>query len=140
MICDWWISFHFVCLCVSRFIACGRNYDWRQRKTQLWRRLLNFRVRMFVKSAVTTSLQLSLANKTILVFGVDFEFHAFQDIFFCLEDIFVYFTDIILKIQSVSCFYTLEPFLRHNKAPNWFEDWIGETLYKSCCWQWFSFQ
>ena len=27
-------------------------YDRRQRKTQLWRRLLNFRVRMFVKSAV----------------------------------------------------------------------------------------
>ena len=40
-------------LCVSRFVACDRNYDWRQRKTQLWRRLLNFRVRMFVKSAVT---------------------------------------------------------------------------------------
>ena len=38
--------------CVSRFAVCDRNYDWRQRKTQLWRRLLNFRVRMFVKSAV----------------------------------------------------------------------------------------
>ena len=37
-------------LCV--FVACDRNYDRRQRKTQLWRRLLNFRVRMFVKSAV----------------------------------------------------------------------------------------
>ena len=42
----------FVCFCVSRFVACGRNYDWRQRKTRLWRRLLNFRVCMFVKSAV----------------------------------------------------------------------------------------
>ena len=49
--------------------------------------------------SLATSLQLSLANKTILVFGVDFEFHACQDIFFCLEDIFVYFSDIILKIQ-----------------------------------------
>ena len=34
------------------FVACDRNYDWRQRKTQLWRRLLNFRVRVFVKRAV----------------------------------------------------------------------------------------
>ena len=48
-----WFSIHFVCLCVSRFVACNRNYDWRQQKTQLlWRRLLNFRVHMFVKSAV----------------------------------------------------------------------------------------
>ena len=42
-------------LCVSVFqgsFASDRNYDWRQRKTQLWRSLLNFRVRMFVKSAV----------------------------------------------------------------------------------------
>ena len=52
MVCDWWISIGFVCFCVSRFVACDRNYDWRQRKTQLWRRLLNFRVSMFVKSAV----------------------------------------------------------------------------------------
>ena len=50
-ICHWWISICFGCFCVSRFVACDRNYDWRQRKTQLWRRLLNFRVRMFVKSA-----------------------------------------------------------------------------------------
>ena len=39
----------------------GRNglltVIWRQRKTQLWRRLLNFRVRMFVKSAVKTRFQ-----------------------------------------------------------------------------------
>ena len=54
MVCDWWISIHFVCLCVSRFVSCDLNYDWRKRKTQLWRRLLNFRVRMFVKSAVMT--------------------------------------------------------------------------------------
>ena len=52
MVCDWWIWIRFVCFCVSRFVACDRNYDRRQRKTQLWRRLLNFRVRMFVKSAV----------------------------------------------------------------------------------------
>ena len=54
VICDWWISIRFVCFCVSRFVACDRNFDWRQRKTQLWKRLLNFRVRMFVKSAVNT--------------------------------------------------------------------------------------
>ena len=52
MVCDWWIWIRFVCFCVSRFVSCDRNYDRRQRKTQLWRRLLNFRVRMFVKSAV----------------------------------------------------------------------------------------
>ena len=51
MVCDWWILIHRVCSCVSRFIACDRN-DWRQQKTQLWRQLLNFRVRMFLKSAV----------------------------------------------------------------------------------------
>ena len=55
-VCDWWISIPFVCLCVSGFVACDRNYDWRQRKTQLWRRLMNFRVRMFVKSAVRKML------------------------------------------------------------------------------------
>ena len=53
VICDCWISIRFVCFCVSRFVACDRNYDRRQRKTQLWRRLLSFRVRVFVKSAVT---------------------------------------------------------------------------------------
>ena len=52
LICDWWISIRFVCFCVSRFVVCDRNYDCRQRKTQLWRRLLNFRDRMFVQSAV----------------------------------------------------------------------------------------
>ena len=52
LICDWWISIRFVCFCISRFVACDLNYDWRQRKTQLWSRLLNFRVRMFVKNAV----------------------------------------------------------------------------------------
>ena len=40
-----------LCSSVSRFVACDRNYDWRQRKTQLWRLLLKFRVLMFVKSA-----------------------------------------------------------------------------------------
>ena len=41
--------------CVSRFVACDRNYEWRQPKTQLWRRLLNFRVRVFLKSAIKVS-------------------------------------------------------------------------------------
>ena len=53
-ICHWWISIRFGCFCVSMFVACDRNYDWGQQKTQLWGRLLNFRVRMFVKSAVIT--------------------------------------------------------------------------------------
>ena len=26
-ICDWWILIRFVCLSVSRFVACDRNYD-----------------------------------------------------------------------------------------------------------------
>ena len=25
--CDWWILIRFVCFCVSRFVACDRNYD-----------------------------------------------------------------------------------------------------------------
>ena len=49
-----WFVIGFVCFCVSRFVACDRNYDWRQQKIQLWRRPLNFRVRMFVKSTVMT--------------------------------------------------------------------------------------
>ena len=31
MVCDLWISIRFVCFSVSRFLACDRNYDWRQR-------------------------------------------------------------------------------------------------------------
>ena len=27
VICDWWIFIRFVCLSVSRFVACDRNYD-----------------------------------------------------------------------------------------------------------------
>ena len=27
MICDCWISIRFVCFCVSRFVACDRNYE-----------------------------------------------------------------------------------------------------------------
>ena len=33
-------------------VSYDRNYDWRQPKTQLWRRRLNFRVGMFLKSTV----------------------------------------------------------------------------------------
>ena len=68
-ICDWWISIRFVCFCVSRFVACDRSYDWRQRKTQLWRQLLNFAVRVFVKSAVILkekSLQLSNSGAVLV--------------------------------------------------------------------------
>ena len=51
VICDRWISFGFLCFCVSKFVACDRYHGWRQRKTQSWRRLLNFTVRVFIKSA-----------------------------------------------------------------------------------------
>ena len=43
---------------VSRFVACDLN-DWRQRKTQLWRQLLNLKVRMFVKCVVSAHLKLT---------------------------------------------------------------------------------
>ena len=66
VICDWWISIRFLCFCVSRFVACDHNYDWRQQKTQLWRRLLNFRARMFVKSAVSCFI-ISIAYQRPLV-------------------------------------------------------------------------
>ena len=52
MVCDWWISIHCVCFCVSKFVACDHNYDSCQWKTQLRGRLLNFRVGVFLKSAV----------------------------------------------------------------------------------------
>ena len=51
VICDWWIPIRLVCFCISRFVACDRNHGWRQRKTQSWKRLLNVRVRVFMKSA-----------------------------------------------------------------------------------------
>ena len=35
LVCDWWILICFVCFCVSGFVACIRNYDWQQWKTQL---------------------------------------------------------------------------------------------------------
>lgn len=41
-----------MCLCVSWFVACDCKNDWRQHKKQLWRQLSNFRVCLFVKSAV----------------------------------------------------------------------------------------
>ena len=60
MVCDLrWADFliRFVCFCVSRFVACDRNYDRWQRKMQLSRGLLNFGARMYVKSAVKHGLQ-----------------------------------------------------------------------------------
>ena len=45
--CDWWILIRFVCFCISRFVSCNHNFDWWQ-----WKTLLNFGVRVFVKSAV----------------------------------------------------------------------------------------
>ena len=40
-----------MCFCVSSFVACGHDYDSRQRKTQLRRGLLKFRVRLFLKGS-----------------------------------------------------------------------------------------
>ena len=57
-------------LCVSRFVACDRNNDWRQRKTQLWRWLLKFRVRMFVKSAAKSQCSQRPQDHTNLRTGV----------------------------------------------------------------------
>ena len=44
VVCDWLFSIRFVRFCGSRLIACDCNYDWRQQKTQLWRRIFNLRV------------------------------------------------------------------------------------------------
>ena len=74
VICDWWISIRFLCFCVSRFVACDHNYDWRQRKTQLWRRLLNFRVRMFVKSAVSCFIIFYCISTALLSWHTDWIF------------------------------------------------------------------
>ena len=47
MVCGWWlVDFD------PSWVFCDCNNDWRQRKTQLWRQLLNLRVLMFVKSVV----------------------------------------------------------------------------------------
>ena len=66
MVCDLRIlRIRFVCFSVSKFVACDRNYDWRQQKTHLWRQLLNFRVRrVFLKSAVILRLT-KLSNVSI---------------------------------------------------------------------------
>ena len=50
-----WILIRFVYFYISGFVACDRNYHWRQWKMQLWRWLLNFRVCVFLKSAVKDS-------------------------------------------------------------------------------------
>ena len=57
-VCDCWILICFVYFCVSGFITCDcnkKNYEWQQWKTQLWRRLWNFRVHVFLKSTVKDS-------------------------------------------------------------------------------------
>ena len=67
MVCDLWlVDFDPFCVFLCFKVRClCRNYDWRQRKTQLWRQPLNFRVRMFVKSAVklVEKLQVKLPLK-----------------------------------------------------------------------------
>ena len=51
MVCDLWLVDLDPFLWVpSKFVAYDRNYDWRQRKTQLWRRVLNFRVLWLISS------------------------------------------------------------------------------------------
>ena len=59
MVCDLWlVDFDPFCmfLCFKGYFL-DRNYHARQRKTQLWRRLLNLGVHMLLKSAVNKILQ-----------------------------------------------------------------------------------
>ena len=65
MVCDWWISIHFVCFCVSGFVACDhykRQLRLQQRRMQFfilsW--LLNSRVCVLLEIAVTAMQLLSL--------------------------------------------------------------------------------
>ena len=65
VICDWWISIHFMCFCVSGFVACDHNQNQlplQQRKMHFfivsW--LLNSRFCVLLESAVTAMLLLSL--------------------------------------------------------------------------------
>ena len=64
MVCELWILNRFVCFSVLRCVACHRNYDWRHQKMHLWRRLLNFRVRVFLKSTVFKG------NKGFVIFSM----------------------------------------------------------------------
>ena len=48
MDCKLWISIHFVCFSVPRFVACHHNYNRQQQKTHLWWTS----ERVFLKSAV----------------------------------------------------------------------------------------
>ena len=57
---SWWISIRLGCFCVWRFVACDCNYDWQQWRTPLWSRLLNFTACVFLKNAVTVSLDVSI--------------------------------------------------------------------------------
>ena len=67
-----------LCVCVSRLVACDRNYDRRQRKTHLCRRLLNFRVSVFSKIAVKTRSLVHTINygvikvKRVPIYHLDF--------------------------------------------------------------------
>ena len=57
MVCDLWLVDLDPFLWVpSKFVACDRNYDWRQRKTQLWRRVLNLRVLWLISSRHSSNL------------------------------------------------------------------------------------
>ena len=84
VICDWWISIRFVCFCASRFVACDRYYDWRQWKTQLWRRILNFRVRMFVKSAVSREIHIVMDIRIVLGLVPTFFYFSVKLIKWCM--------------------------------------------------------
>ena len=60
MVCDLWLVDFDPFSVFSRFVACDRNYYWRQWKTQLWSRLLDFRVRVFVKRSVRFHFWISI--------------------------------------------------------------------------------
>ena len=85
MVCDFdrWILMCFVCFCVSRFIACDNKImqiDGGE-KTQLWRWLLNFTVRMFLKSPVKSDGK-SIVNTGCSRFRVNFS-PSLPQIFLC---------------------------------------------------------
>ena len=62
MVCDLWLVDFDPFSVFSRFIACDGNYYWRQWKTHLWRRLLDLRVRVFVKSSVRFHFWISISH------------------------------------------------------------------------------
>ena len=84
MVCELWISNRFVCFSVSRFVACHRNYDWRQQKMHLWRRILNSRVKKHSKG-----------NQGFLIFSVEHKIYC--PIMYCTLQLYSWRSVIVKK-------------------------------------------